>query len=276
MQKPVWRKNKKYKFNSRSGGAPACQTSASMTRTDLKALLSPAERRLFARLDTAQKIQDFLDRLPANFELDGDTMMSPRDMLKAGVAHCAEAAIFAAAALRFHGHPAWLLDIRARPTDHDHVVTLFKQRELWGAISKTNHAILRWRDPIYKTPRELAMSYAHEYCLPSGRKSMLAFSRPFSLDRYAPKEWVTTTDDLHWLVDALDESPHIPLAPPRSLRARRRSAKIELIAQEHVEWPDPRKKKARENSPPLVPAKVGTQRRRAKLKGTARFPLSRA
>jgi hypothetical protein len=243
-----------------------------MTRAALKSLLTPAERRLFARLDTPQKIQDFLDALPANFELNGDTMMSPRSMLKAGVAHCAEAAIFAAAVLRFHRQPGWLLDIQARPSDQDHVVTLFKQHGLWGAISKTNHAILRWRDPIYKSARELAMSYAHEYCLPSGRKSMLAFSRPFSLDRYAPEKWIATEDDLHWLADALDESPHVPLAPPRVLRARRRSAKIELIAQEHVEWKDPRKKKSkRKTSPPFVPAKAGTQRRRAKRKGSAGF-----
>jgi hypothetical protein len=222
----------------------------SAARTALARLLTAAERRLFARLDSPQKIQDFLDTLPVNFEVAGGTMMSPRSMLKARTAHCAEAAMFAAAVLAFHGKQAWLLDIQARPTDHDHVVTLFRQHGLWGAISKTNHAILRWRDPIYQSVRELAMSYAHEYCLPSGRKSMLAFSRPFSLDRYAPKDWITTEDDLHWLVDALDESPHIPLAPAGALRARRRSAKIELIAQEHVEWPAPRKRKARRRAKP--------------------------
>jgi hypothetical protein len=214
-----------------------------MSRAALERLLTPAERRLFARLDTPQKIQDFLDALPVNFELDGGTMLSPRSLLKAQKAHCAEAAIFAVAVLRFHHKPGWLLDIQARPTDHDHVVALFKQHGLWGAISKTNHAILRWRDPIYKTARELAMSYAHEYCLPSGLKSMLTFSHPFSLDRFPPEDWVTTEDDLHWLVDTLDASPHIPLAPAHVLRARRRSAKVELDAQAHVEWADPRKKK---------------------------------
>ena len=152
----------------------------------LRALLTPAEHRVLARLDTPQKIQTFLDRLPANFELDGDTAMSPRRLLKARVAHCAEAAIFAAAALAFHGKPAWLMDIQSLPSDQDHVITLFHERGLWGAISKTNHAILRWRDPIYRSARELAMTYAHEYCLPGGKKSMLAYSRPFSLARYAP------------------------------------------------------------------------------------------
>jgi hypothetical protein len=215
------------------------------TRAALRRLLSPAERRLFTRLDTPQKIQDFLDTLPVNFEPNGITLMSPRAMLKAGCAHCAEAALFAAAALAFHGKPAWLLDLQARPTDHDHVVTLFRQADLWGAISKTNHAILRWRDPIYKSARELAMSYAHEYCLPSGRKSMLAFSRPYSLDRYAPEDWVVSEDDLHWLIEELDDSPHHAVAPPRVLRARRRSAKIELEAQKHVEWAAPTKNKVR-------------------------------
>ena len=148
----------------------------------LRALLSPAERRVFAPLNSPQKIQTWLDRLPANFEIDGETTMSPRRMLKARVAHCAEAALFAAVALIYHGKPAWLMDMQALPSDQDHIVTLFTQRGLWGAISKTNHAILRWRDPIYRSARELAMSYAHEYCLPGGKKSLLAFSRPFSLD----------------------------------------------------------------------------------------------
>jgi hypothetical protein len=212
-------------------------------RNRLRALLTSAERRLFARLDTPQKIQTFLDRLPANFELDGETAMSPRRLLKARTAHCAEAAIFAAAAFAYHGEPPWLMDIQALPSDQDHVVALFKERGLWGAISKTNHAILRWRDPIYASARELAMSYAHEYCLPGGKKSMLAYSRPFSLARYAPRRWVIAPEDLDWLLEALDDSPHAPVAPRHALRKRRRSSPVELRSQNVVEWPDPRKAK---------------------------------
>ena len=210
-------------------------------RRTLRALLTPAERRTFAPLDSPQKIQTWLDRLPANFELDGDTTMSPRRMLQARIAHCAEAALFAAAALLYHGQPAWLMDLRALPSDQDHIVTLFRQRALWGAISKTNHAILRWRDPIYRSWRELAMSYAHEYCLPGGKKSLLAFSRPFSLTRYRPARWLTADEDLHWLMDELDESPHIPVAPAWAMKMRRRSSAIELRAQDVVDWVDPRK-----------------------------------
>jgi hypothetical protein len=210
-------------------------------RKALRALLTPAEHRLFSRLDSPQKIQDFLDKVPANFEPDGDTARSPRGMLKARVAHCSEAAVFAAAVLLYHGQRTWLMDLRALPSDQDHIVTLFKRRGLWGAISKTNHAILRWRDPIYASVRELAMSYAHEYCLPGGKKSMLSYSRPFSLTRYPPKRWVISPDDLDWLLHALDLAPHVPVAPSHAMHIRRRSARVELEAQEVLEWPRPGK-----------------------------------
>jgi hypothetical protein len=223
-------------------------------RKRLRALLTPAERRVFARLDTPQKVQDFLEKLPANFEPDGDTARSPRSMLKARVAHCSEGAVFAAAVLAFHGRPAWLMDLRALPSDQDHIVTLFKQRGLWGAISKTNHAILRWRDPIYRSARELAMSYAHEYALPGGKKSLLEYSRPFSLARYAPQRWVIAPEDLDWLLYALDISPHVPVAPKHAMRKRRRSTWVEMRAQDVVEWP----------VPPKVKRKVKRKSKRAK------------
>jgi hypothetical protein len=208
-------------------------------RNRLRAMLTPAEHRAFARLDTAQKLQIFIERLPPNFELRGETTMSPRRMLKARTAHCSEAAIFAAAVFAYHGQPAWLMDLRALPSDDDHVVALFKQRGLWGAISKVNHAVLRWRDPIYRSPRELAMSYAHEYNLNGGKKSLLTYSRPFNLMRYAPALWVTASEDLDWLLVALDDSPHLPLAPKGALVQRRRSTRVELKSQDVTEWPVP-------------------------------------
>src|SRR5215471_16623886 len=217
-------------------------------RQRLHALLSPREHRLFARLDTPQKIQTFLDRLPVNFGLDGDTAMSPRRVLQTRMAHCAEGAVFAAAALAYHGRPPLLMDIRALPSDQDHIITLFRERGLWGAISKTNHAILRWRDPIYRSARELAMTYAHEYCLPGGKKSMLSYSKPFSLRRYAPHSWVIAPEDLDWLLVDLDTSLHLPVAPQRALRKRRRASRVEMLSQEVVEWPDPRKHKKKKKS----------------------------
>jgi hypothetical protein len=212
----------------------------------MAALLTPAERRQFAKLDTPDKIQDFLDTLPANFELDGDSHMSPRRLLKAGVAHCTEGAIFAAACLLFHGRDAFLMDLRSLPSDQDHVVTLFKEGGRWGAISKTNHAVLRWRDPIYRSARELAVSFAHEYYLPDGRKSLLAYSRPFSLTRYAPRRWVTADENLDWLIVALDNSPHLSLASRDALKRRRRASEFERRVTDEPEWRRPSKRKPRD------------------------------
>src|SRR3989344_2594968 len=151
-----------------------------MTYTNkLKMVLSPAERKVLAKLNSPQKIQDYLDTLPINFELQGETYMSPRRVIRNRIAHCFEAALFAAAAIAYHGQKPLLMDFQTIPDDEDHVVTLFKQNGYWGAISKTNHAILRYREPIYKSPRELAMSYFNEYTMYDGRKSMRAYSAPF-------------------------------------------------------------------------------------------------
>jgi hypothetical protein len=218
-------------------------------RTRLTSLLTPAERRLFARLDAPHKVQAFLDAVPANFGIAGDTAMSPRTMLTAQVAHCAEGAVFAVAALAFHGRPSWLIDMRALPSDSDHIITVFKERGLWGAISKTNHPVLRWRDPVYRSPRELVMSYVHEYCLPGGKKSLLEYSRPFALTRYAPERWLTPEEDLDWLMVALDEAVHLPIAPKASLKRQRRSTAFERAAHNRTEWPDPRKAKSRKRAP---------------------------
>ncbi len=147
--------------------------------------------------------------------------------------------MLAAAALIYHGKPVWLMDIQSLPNDQDHIVTLFKERGLWGAISKTNHAVLRWRDPIYRSAREVIMSYAHEYNLNGGTKSMQAYSKPFSLAGIAPKRWVIAPEELDWLMDKIDESPHEPLAPKHALRKRRRMTRVELKSQDVTEWPVP-------------------------------------
>ena len=216
---------------------------ANSYRRKLAAVLTPRERQLFNRLDTPQKIQNFLDTLPANFELDGDTHMSPRRVLRTRVAHCTEGALLAAACLAFHGRDAYLLDLRSLPSDQDHVVTLFRERGLWGAISKTNHVVLRWRDPIYKSPRELAMSFAHEYYLKSGRKSLVAISKPFRVTRYAPARWVTAEENLDWLIVALDDSPHLALAPKAALRGQRRATAFEREVTDRPEWTTPHKRR---------------------------------
>ena len=203
-------------------------------------LLTPPERKLFKRLSSPQRIQDYLDALPINFEMSGETYMSPRRVLKAGKAHCFEGAVFAAAALAYHGQKPLLLDFQTLPNDVDHVVAPFKQNGYWGAISKTNHAIVRWRDPVYASIRELAMSYFHEYLLWSGRKSLVAYSAPFDLSRYPPEKWVTAGEDLDEIAEALDGSRHFPAVPEQNLRLLRKASAVEIKAMKLVEWKEPR------------------------------------
>ncbi|HXK38686.1 MAG TPA: hypothetical protein VJ043_01180 [Candidatus Paceibacterota bacterium] len=213
----------------------------SMRKDKLKAVLSPTEHKVFAGLNTPQKIQDYLDTLPINFETTGETYMSPRRVMRERTAHCFEGALFAAAALLYHGKKPLLLDLVTIGRDEDHVVALFRSPPagggLWGAISKTNHPILRYRDPVYRTVRELAMSYFHEYIMDDGTKSLRKFSKPFDLSRYSPTKWVTVGEDLNWLVEALDASPHSAIAPPKAIKKLRKASGIEIKAINITEWP---------------------------------------
>ncbi len=203
---------------------------------NLKGLLTKEEHKVFSRLNTPQKIQDFLDALPINFEPEGDTLHSPRLVMQHKTAHCMEGALFAAAALAYHGQRPLLLDLQTLAHDDDHVVTLFQEKGGWGAISKTNHAILRWRDAVYKTPRELAMSFFHEYYLDDGVKTLKAFSKPFDLRRYKPEQWVTTEGNIDFIAEELDESPHVSIIPNGARRRLRKTTLLERHMLKFAEW----------------------------------------
>jgi len=176
--------------------------------------------------------------------MKGETYMSPRRVLKTKTAHCFEGALLAAAALAYHGQKPLLMDFQTVPADEDHVITLFRQNGLWGALSKTNHALLRYRDPVYASPRELAMSYFHEYLEWNGNKSLRFYSASFDLTRFAPEKWVTAEKDLHWLVDVLDSSRHFPAVSKKNIRGLRKASAVELKAMTVVEWKPPRGFKA--------------------------------
>lgn len=205
--------------------------------SDIDAVLTKDERKIFLALSTPGKIQDYLDTLPINFEKKGETYMSPRRVLREGTAHCFEGALLATAALWYHGQKPLLLDLRTVPYDEDHVLALFNMDGYWGAISKTNHAILRYRDPVYRSVRELVMSYFHEYMLENRKKTLRDYSRPFDLSRFPPEAWVTAEEDLHYLVELLDASPHLPVVPRGALRKLRDISKPEAEILKIVEWP---------------------------------------
>ena len=202
----------------------------------IRAILTSQERSVFRTLSSPRAIQDYLDTLPINFELKGETNRSPRRVLRDRTAHCFEGAVFAAAALAYHGRPPLLVDFEALPTDESHVVTLFRRKGYWGAISKTNHALLRWRDPVYRSLRELAMSYFHEFLEWNGTKSLRLYSREFDLSRYPPEKWITAEDDLDWMIDDLAACRHFRIVPARFARHLRRAAPVELRAMKTVEW----------------------------------------
>lgn len=199
-----------------------------------------AETKIFRRLDTPAKIQDFLNGLKFNFESQGDTCQSPRRVLKSRKAHCMEGAMLAAAILEFHGHKPLVMDLKAAKHDFDHVVALFRAGEAWGALSKTNHSVLRYREPVYKNLRELAVSYFHEYFDDRGRKNLRGYSVPFNLKRFDNIGWRTAEEDLFEIPEELDGARHLPLLGFRQIRGLRRADRIEIIAGKIVEFKKPR------------------------------------
>jgi len=197
--------------------------------------LSDDEKKLFSRLSSPAKIQDFLNTIPFNFEPNGETCSSPRVTLERNSAHCLEGALLAAAILWYHKEKPLLLDLTSTAKDFDHVVTLFKKDGFWGAISKTNHAVLRYREPVYKTIRELALSYFHEYFLDDGTKTMRTVSKPFNLKQFG-KGWITSTENLWDIGAALHDSPHDPLLTKAQENNLRKADQVEIEAGKIVEF----------------------------------------
>ncbi|OGA09335.1 MAG: hypothetical protein A3D95_14285 [Betaproteobacteria bacterium RIFCSPHIGHO2_12_FULL_69_13] len=179
--------------------------------------LTRAEFAVLRRLSTPQKIQAFLYGLKQNFELHGDTCRPVRVVLRTRSAHCIEGAMLAACALWVHGRPPLLMDMRA-VRDFDHVVTLIRRNGCWGAISKTNAIGLRWRDPVYRSLRELAMSYFHEYTNKIEHKTLREYSIPFDLRAIDPKIWVSGEKNCWTVPERLEELRHFRLVGGRHLK----------------------------------------------------------
>ena len=168
------------------------------------------ETRLLRRLSTPLRIQTFLVDRPYNKERDGATCRSPSRVIRDQTAHCFEGALLAAAALRFHGRQPLILDLES-VRDDDHVVTLYRDHNCWGAIAKSNYSGLRFREPVYRTLRELVMSYFEGYYNPRGEKTLRAYSRPVNLRRFDRIQWVTAEEDLWAIPEYLVEIAHAPI-----------------------------------------------------------------
>lgn len=200
--------------------------------------LSVAEYKILARLKTPFQVQEFITSIPANFEVDGDTCLTVHEVLSQRRAHCIEAAMVAAMAFWLQGRPPLLLDMRARADDTDHVVALYREGKYWGAISKSNHVWLRGRDPLYRTMRELCLSYFHEFT--KGReKTLLAYSKPFDLRRYDPVLWVSGQGSCWGLIDALDQSRHYALLSKSSVKRLQPRDSMEMRADQLRQFKKP-------------------------------------
>jgi hypothetical protein len=206
--------------------------------------LTAEEGRVLRTLRTPWSIQQFIIGLHANFEEGGDTLRSVRGVLQHRKGHCIEAAFVAACALWLNGEPPLLMDLTAH-RDSDHVIALFKRAGCWGAISKSNHVWLRWRDPIYRSPRELAMSYFHEYANNDGFKSLRTYSRPVDLRRFPTAMWVTSDEDCWEVGAALCDVPHYRLVTPSQVRALTLRDATEMRADDMVQYESADRKSAR-------------------------------
>ena len=176
--------------------------------------LTPKELATFRRrLDTPPKIQRFLDEIPYNTEDDGETFRSPRRVLRDRTANCIEGAVLAAAAIRVQGDPPLIMDLTA-VHDEDHVIAVFRRRGLWGAIGTSKFTGLRYREPVYRSLRELAMSYFEQYFNLGGERTLRGYGRPVNLARFDRLHWMTTEGDLWPIAEHLERIPHVPLVSP--------------------------------------------------------------
>jgi hypothetical protein len=198
---------------------------------------TPAERRVFQRLRTPAQIQRFLDHdLAYNKEPDGLTCFSPRLVLRHRAAHCMEGALFAAAALRQIGHPPLLLDMESIHDD-DHVLAIFKSRGHWGAVAKSNFSGLRYREPVYRTLRELVMSYFEHYFNLRREKTLRRYSRPVNLKRFDRQHWMTSEDPVWMIPEYLCDVAHTPVLP-KALELRLGTVDARLFAAGKLGWVD--------------------------------------
>lgn len=208
-------------------------------RSSLK--LTAKEFALLKQLDTPQKIQAFLNAIPINHELDGETILSVREVLRQRRAHCIEGAFLAACALWVHGEPPLLLHLDCDPSDYPHVIAVFQRKGGWGAISKTNGTPLRYRDPVYRTLRELVMSYFHEYFNKRYLKTLRSYSRPVDLRKADPALWITNEQPCEEIHDRLVKARHYPLISKVQERLLARRDPFERKASKLVQYPKPPK-----------------------------------
>jgi hypothetical protein len=177
--------------------------------------LSPENLRTLRALKTPSQIQKFIDALPYQY---GNTAWSPQRALRERKGHCLEGALLAAAALRVNGRPPLLMDLES-VHDDDHVLAVYREGGLWGSIAKSNFAGLRFRAPVYRTPRELALSYFEDYYNLRGQRTLRSYSVVVNLARLDNQHWMTSEEDVWCVLELLIAARHYALIPDKLARA---------------------------------------------------------
>jgi len=177
--------------------------------------LTAESLRTLRALKTPRHIQEFIDGLTYQY---ADTAWSPQRTLRERMGHCLEGALVAAAALRLQGRPPLLMDLEG-VRDDDHVLALYRELGLWGSIAKSNFAGLRSRKPVYRTMRELAMSYFEHYYNLRGEHTLRSYSLPVNLARLDKQNWMTAEEDVWCVPELLIAARHYPVVPDKVVRA---------------------------------------------------------
>ncbi len=174
------------------------------------------EARFLRTLDPPWKIQEYLDSI--DYDVKGAHCRSPRRVLREKVVQCMDGALFAAAALRLQGRPPLIFDLEA-VHDDDHVLAVYREGGCWGAIARSNYSGLRFREPIHRTLRELALSYFESYFNLRREKTLRRYARrPVDLSRFDGRNWMTSEEDLWFIPHFLEDIPHVRLLTPAQER----------------------------------------------------------
>jgi succinate dehydrogenase flavin-adding protein (antitoxin of CptAB toxin-antitoxin module) len=179
------------------------------------------EKRLLKKLNKPEKIQEFIDNIPYNTDTQ---CRSPRRVIRDRVAHCMEGALFAAAVLRFHGHEPLIADLQA-VRDDDHILAVFRENNCFGAVAKSNFTVLRFREPVFRTLRELVMSYFEMYYNSTGEKTLRGYSGLLNLNKFDYLDWMTTEQDLEVIGDYLTGMRHFPILNENMIKSLRKMDK---------------------------------------------------
>jgi hypothetical protein len=170
--------------------------------------LNSSEKTLLNSLDTPPKIQAFLNNIPYS---EDHFYRCPLRVLREQIAHCFDGALFAAMALRRIGYPPHILELIPNERDDDHLVALFKQNGCWGAVAQSNFTGLRYREPVYRSLRELVMSYFEDHFNAAGEKTLRGYRGPVRLETFDHLNWMGSDAGLDALADGMDRYRVIPL-----------------------------------------------------------------